>query len=133
MALPSGVVSLLGLAIIIQIGERDMVQTGEHTGANASFEQPRRANITFDKFKHALADKLQSAASSLETNAAEQGSHSYGWQAAELLDRSASYVRQMDPNELRNEIEAEVRSNPGRSLLIAAGAGLLIGIVLGRR
>lgn len=105
----------------------------EQTGANPSFEKPGLASITFEKFKHALADKLHSAAGSFESSAAEQGSHSYGWQAAELLDRSAGYVRQIDPNELKREIEEEVRSNPSRSLLIAAGAGLLIGILLGRR
>jgi ElaB/YqjD/DUF883 family membrane-anchored ribosome-binding protein len=105
----------------------------EQTGPRASFGAPGLATMTFEKFKHALADKLQSAAGSLENAASEQGSHSYGWQAAELLERSASYVRQIDLNELKHDIEEEVRTSPSRSLLIAAGAGLLIGILLGRR
>ena len=95
---------------------------------------------TFDKFKHAVADKLHSAAGSLQHDASRQGSQSYRWQAAELLDRSASYVRELDADRLKRDtdrlkrdIEREVRSNTGRSLLIAAAAGLLVGIVLARR
>jgi hypothetical protein len=88
---------------------------------------------TSDRFKNALAEKLHSAATSMEQKAAQSGSHSYGWQAAELLDRSADYVRALDVNQIKDDIQDEVRGNPGRSLAIAAASGLLIGVFLGRR
>jgi ElaB/YqjD/DUF883 family membrane-anchored ribosome-binding protein len=36
-------------------------------------------------------------------------------------------------NQIKDDIQDEVRGNPGRSLAIAAASGLLIGVFLGRR
>jgi ElaB/YqjD/DUF883 family membrane-anchored ribosome-binding protein len=86
-----------------------------------------------DRFKNALAEKLHSAATSIEQRAAQSSSHSYGWQVAELLDRSADYVRTLDLDQIKDDIQDEVRGNPGRSIAIAAASGLLIGVLLVRR
>ena len=54
-------------------------------------------------------------------------------QAADWLDRSADYVRDFDPQQVKTDVENQVRRHPGRSLLIAGAAGLLLGALLRRR
>ena len=92
---------------------------------------------TFDKVKNTVADKIHEAADSIrrksESPDAPSALGSYGKQASSLLDRSARYIRDFDPKRADEQIQTQIRNNPGRSLLVAFGAGLLIGVWLKRR
>ncbi|HWP44603.1 MAG TPA: DUF883 C-terminal domain-containing protein [Blastocatellia bacterium] len=93
---------------------------------------------TFDSIKTTVADKLETAASAIRQKAREaekpdSGLMGYGNQASEWLDSSASYIREMDPQKVKADIQEQVRRNPGRSLLIAGAAGLILGALLRRR
>lgn len=57
----------------------------------------------------------------------------FGKQAAEWLDQSADYVRQFEYDRADADFREHVKKNPGRSLLIAGGIGLVIGVILQRK
>jgi ElaB/YqjD/DUF883 family membrane-anchored ribosome-binding protein len=92
-------------------------------------------STTADKLKNAVADQLKHAAASIDEKARSGTAQlsEYGHKAADWLDSSADYVRNIDPNQVKVELESKVRKNPGRSLLIAAAAGLILGIIVRRR
>jgi len=90
----------------------------------------------FDKVKHSLADRIHNAADSMrrKSDSMENGSISnYGHQASSFLDRSAEYIHDFDIQRADAQIRHEIQINPGRSLLVAAAVGLLLGIWLRRR
>jgi len=92
---------------------------------------------TADKLKNAVADQLKNAAASIGEKAASPQAPAqlaqYGQRAADWLDSSAEYVRNIDPKQVRMDVEDKVKKNPGRSLLIAGAAGLVLGILFRRR
>ena len=106
-------------------------------------ERGRGTGSGLEGVKSAVADKLRNAASALQdklgsssgnsSQAGEGGASRYGQQAADLLGRSADYVERFDPQQVRSDIEDQVRRNPGRSLLIAGAAGLILGALIRRR
>ncbi len=87
--------------------------------------------------KNVIADTLHSVAEGLDEKTADQDAQSsmaqYGKHASAWIDQSAEYVRQFDYQEADASVRAYVRQNPGRSLLIAGGVGLMIGAFLRRR
>ena len=92
----------------------------------------------FDKIKDTITHKLQDAADvvrekSQSYSGTNQEVANYGNQAAEWLNRSASYIEEINPQQVKKDVENQVRQNPGRSLLIAAGVGLVLGAILRRR
>jgi len=96
---------------------------------------PTSRNTTLDTIKEAVADKLHAAAGVIQEKA-DQNQRSpvagYAGQAAGWLDDAAGYVREVDPQRVKSDLQNEVRRNPGRSLIIAGAAGLLVGILLRR-
>ena len=92
---------------------------------------------TLDTIKGTVADKLHAAATTIQQKAGQSQENAvvagYAGQAAGWLDDAAEYVREVDPQKVKSDIQHQVRSNPGRSLLIAGAAGLLFGILLRRR
>jgi len=101
-------------------------------------EGQRRGPSTVENVKNTVADKLHAAASSIHETAARQYGRNdslgdFGNHAADWLDRSATYVREADGQKVRADLEQQVRTNPGRSLLIAGVAGLLLGAIFRRR
>ena len=54
-------------------------------------------------------------------------------QAADWLDQSADYVRQADMQQVKADVENQIRRNPGRSLLVAGAVGLFLGALIRRR
>jgi ElaB/YqjD/DUF883 family membrane-anchored ribosome-binding protein len=97
-----------------------------------STEGQLESDSTLNKVKGAVADKLSAAADMLEGEIGGKRS-AYGWQAAGVLNRSADYVRDLNPDQIAGDVQNEVRRNPGRSLLIAAALGLLVGVLVRRR
>jgi ElaB/YqjD/DUF883 family membrane-anchored ribosome-binding protein len=98
--------------------------------------------------KATLADKLEAGAHKLRER--RQGSASgvsgaegsqYGAQSDATLDRAtqslatgmestANWVRNADLNQMRTNVEQQVKSNPGRALLVAVGVGYVLGKIL---
>jgi ElaB/YqjD/DUF883 family membrane-anchored ribosome-binding protein len=99
--------------------------------------QTQRSGSTLDNIKSTVADKLRTAASAVQNKAASPNQNStiseYGNQASDWLNRSADYVRDLDVNQVKSNVQTEVRRNPGRSLLIAGVAGLILGAIFRRR
>ena len=98
------------------------------------------------ELKATLADKLEAGAEKLRSQqtgtgayAGATGSGSTGvatenGQLGQLTDKLASgmqgtadFLRNADLDQMKSGIETQVRENPGRSLLIAAGVGYLLG------
>jgi hypothetical protein len=93
---------------------------------------------TFDQIKSTVADKLHSAADALHEKSSQpgrerEGLSNYGHRAAGWLDRSADYIEDLNADQLKTDIKNQVRSHPGRALLIAGAAGLILGALFRRR
>jgi ElaB/YqjD/DUF883 family membrane-anchored ribosome-binding protein len=101
---------------------------------------PEGATLTdskFDRVKNAIADKLHDAADTIREKTASAdipaGLDTYGHQASSILDHSADYIRDFDIKQADQDLQRQIRNKPGASVLIAFGAGLLIGILFRRR
>lgn len=113
---------------------------GLTTGRSTSSfgDSPSGSGSKVNNIKTTVADKLRAAASALHQRA-EQTSDpnstvaNYGNQASQWLTRSADYVRDLDLDQVKTNVQKEVRQNPGRSLLIAGAAGLILGALFRRR
>lgn len=92
------------------------------------------SGMDFNQIKTTVADKLHGAAQMLQEKAARDDSATQwgqmGQRAGDWLNQSADYINDLEPQRLRTDIENQVRQNPGRSLLIAGAAGLLLGRLL---
>ena len=115
------------------INNREADKTGKTTAEPQGSGKPKG----LENVKNIIADQLHNVAEALGEKAADQGAQcgmaQYGKQASEWLDQSAGYVRQFDYEQADARIRAYVRQRPGRSLLIAGAAGLIIGAILRRR
>ena len=95
---------------------------------------PSSGNSTLNNIKTTVADKLKSAAQALGEKGGQDSTVSqYAGQAAGLLNNAADYVRDIEPGQVKADLQKQVRSNPGRSLLIAGVAGLVLGTLFRRR
>jgi ElaB/YqjD/DUF883 family membrane-anchored ribosome-binding protein len=134
LVLPKSIDTLSFLPAGMRLDGREIAMTNE---TEASPARVPTWNTTADKLKNAVADQLKSAAASIEEKAtsgqAPRQLAEYGQKAADWLDSSGDYVRNIDPNQVKLDIENKVRKNPGRSLLIAGAAGLFLGILVRRR
>ncbi|HXF40939.1 MAG TPA: DUF883 C-terminal domain-containing protein [Blastocatellia bacterium] len=96
-----------------------------------------RSQAGIEKAKNTFAEKLNTAAEALrrKTDSPQQNNNAtrYGKQAADWLESSADYLKELDVNRVKKNIENSVRQNPGRTLLIAGVAGLLLGSLVRRR
>lgn len=104
---------------------------------NRELKSVSQSDSVVDRAKNVVVDKLRNVSNLLHEQSNRDGlnrdlSH-YGQQTATWLDRSADYVRDMNPQQVKDDVQNQVRSNPGRTLLIAGGIGLLVGTILRRR
>lgn len=115
-----------------QVNNSETLTTGNQS---SSFGLQSGDASTLDTIKETVANKLHAAASTIQQKAGQSQDNAvagYAGQAAGWLDDAAEYVRDVDPQKVKSDIQHQVRSNPGRSLLIAGAAGLLLGILLRR-
>ena len=56
-----------------------------------------------------------------------------GTQAGTWLHNSADYIEQMEPEKIKADVTEQVRRNPGKSLLVAGAAGLILGAIFRRK
>ena len=109
----------------------------DKTGDTAAEVQGSGKPTGFKSAKNIVADTLHHVAEVLAEKTANQDASSgiarYGKQASEWMDQSAEYVRKFDYKQEDARVREYVRQSPGRSLLIAGAAGLIIGAILRRR
>ena len=109
----------------------------DETRETAAESQGSNKYTGFENVKNIIADKLHHAAEALGEKTADPDAQSgmaqYGNQVSGWLDRSAEYVRQFDYEQADVRAREYVGQNPGRSLLIAGGVGLIMGAILRRR
>ena len=109
----------------------------DETEETAAQSQGSGKSTGFENVKNCIAEKLHNAAEAIDEKAAEQdaqtGANRFGKQASEWLKQSAEYVRQFDYEQTDARLRECIGQNPGRSLLIAGGVGLIIGALLRRR
>jgi ElaB/YqjD/DUF883 family membrane-anchored ribosome-binding protein len=95
---------------------------------------PSSGKSTLNNIKTTVADKLKSAAQTLGQKSGQDTTVSqYAGQASGWLNNAADYVRDVEPEQVKADIQKQVRTNPGRSLLIAGVAGLVLGALFRRR
>ena len=114
-------------------------------------EKMGQARTKAHEMKHTFADKLDAGAEKLRSRT-NRGDASYatadgsmsaittndsaasgvGEKVAGGMHSTAEWLRENDMDSMKRGVEEQVRTNPGRSLLIAAVAGYLIGKVLRR-
>ena len=101
---------------------------------SAGYDPGPGSNPTIDKIKVKIADGLKSAAAALKQDAPPNGSMSaYLNQASGLLDQTADYMENVSVSQVKRDIQSQTRANPGRALLIAGAAGLILGALFRRR
>jgi ElaB/YqjD/DUF883 family membrane-anchored ribosome-binding protein len=102
---------------------------------DTSSNQPQsQSGSKFDNIKGTVADKLKAAAQTLKSKGEQNTNVSgYASQASGWLEGAADYVRDVDPSQIKTDIQRQVRTNPARSLLIAGAAGLILGALFRRR
>ena len=124
---------------------RDFAGSAQDRLADVGSSVRERASHMKDSLADALetgADKLRARASSGETGnlAGATGSASVALddgrmtqmsgQVAGGMEKTADWLRDADLDGLRMGIEQQVKEHPGRTLLIAAGLGYLLGKAL---
>jgi ElaB/YqjD/DUF883 family membrane-anchored ribosome-binding protein len=91
-----------------------------------------------DAIKKTVSEKLRTAARAVADKATDPRMQDtltgrYGPQVSSWLNSSADYVSEMNVEQVKSDLQQQVRRNPGRSLLIAGAFGLLLGSLLRRR
>lgn len=76
-----------------------------------------------------LAERLESVAALGETRGAA-GLASVARKSSAVLGDSATYLRSTDIREMRGDLEAQVRTSPLKTLLIAVAAGWVVGKIV---
>lgn len=118
-------------------GESKVEQKAEHLKESAESTM-RGAKEKAVNFKSTLADKLDAGAEKLRHKSASGNAAAVGEEAegkvnkvgnkvASGMESTADWLRSADMDSIKNGLEEQVRSNPGRTLLVALGVGYLLG------
>ena len=109
----------------------------DQTGETAASSQSADKSCACGNIKTVIADKLHKVAAAVGERATSQDAQPalarYGKQAAEVLDKSAEFIQELDYEHADTKVREYVRQNPGISLLIAGVTGLVIGAIFRRR
>jgi hypothetical protein len=81
----------------------------------------------FDSIKGRIVGKLRNVADRL-SDETEQKLPAHDW-----IEDIATRIEGLDPEKIKDDVVAEVRRNPGRAVLVALGAGFLIGAICRQR
>jgi vacuolar-type H+-ATPase subunit H len=131
---------------------RDTAKEKLGNAREAASEKLEQARGKAHELKNSFADKLDSGADRLRGRANQFGdgpayatgegasaisttdsaTSRVGDKVAGGMHSTADWLRNNDLDSMKNGVEEQVRSNPGRALLVAAVAGYLIGKVIRR-
>ena len=93
--------------------------------------------VGFDRVKQQVAAKLHRAAESLQERTEDVRTPTeavkLGAQASNWLHNSADYVERIEPAKIKDGFIEQVKRNPGKSLLFASAAGIILGAIFRRR
>jgi ElaB/YqjD/DUF883 family membrane-anchored ribosome-binding protein len=104
------------------------------SGLSYDGKSGRDENSTLGTVKAKVAQGLKSAAESLKAKGPQTGDLSgYVDQTSRWLDNAGTYVEDISTSRVKSDIQNQMRSNPGRSLLIAGAVGLIVGSLFRRR
>jgi ElaB/YqjD/DUF883 family membrane-anchored ribosome-binding protein len=94
----------------------------------------RSAADNIDRNLHGAAGTLENAASSLRsrTGMGSGRMNDLARTAADKIDTTARYLRDYDTRTMVSGAEQAIRRNPGISLAVAVGIGVLIGASMGK-
>lgn len=103
------------------------METGGVRGNGGGGAEERARGVASDQLDHA-ADAMRR----LGRRARDQGgiagkAEPIAGRVGDNLQDAARYVREHDVDDMRHDLEDEVRASPIRSLLIASAAGFLLG------
>jgi len=103
-------------------------QTGSSQGSEGTDGFARQAEQKADVGIQKSAEGLKKAADMARTATEDRSGAvgTVGTQAAEVLDKGASYLEKGDTEQVIQDLEALIRRRPVESLLIAAGAGFIV-------
>jgi ElaB/YqjD/DUF883 family membrane-anchored ribosome-binding protein len=108
-----------------------------HFPEQTVFEPSSSFQSKFKEVRQSVSDSLRTAAVAIQDKVEAVGERTAltqcGEQASRWLNTSADYVSDMDLQKVKTDVQDQVRRNPGRSLLVAAAAGLIIGTLIRRR
>ncbi len=98
---------------------------------DATYDAARAATKRADEARPAVAERLETAASTIEEGAGRipggQKVKEVAQAAADRLSTTADYVRSHDVKRMISDVDTAVRNNPGPALLIAAVLGFMLG------
>lgn len=98
---------------------------------------PPKIEGSSDRIQVRIADKLHQTADRLfgktEDNQTPGEAAKFGTQANTWLHNSADYIEQMEPKKIKEDLTEQVRRNPGKSLLVAGAAGLILAAIFRRK
>lgn len=146
----AGGTGTLGTTRSIGTDEQDESRT-HHAGETAREKlgsARERVSEKASDLKATLADKLEAGAQKLrQRNAPGDGATDMGLETtgtmgssgqrtkvdratdslASGMESTANWVRNANVDDMKNSVEQQVRSNPGRALIVAVGVGYLLG------
>lgn len=120
----------------------------ERRADEAKDSAKEKLNVTKEKafqLKATLADKLEQGAGKLREKASTTQATEMGAEAdakarktsekvAAGMENTAGWLRSTDVDSMKSGLESQVRSNPGRTLLVALGVGYVVGrLIRGNR
>lgn len=123
---------------------RESLGGGQSTLEQKTGEAKEKMHAVREKattLKATLADKLEAGAERLRHKSAtadvsEAGQEAQGnvrrmgTKVASGMESTADWLRNTDMNSMKSNVEQQVRTNPGRSLLVALGVGYVLGRAL---
>jgi hypothetical protein len=96
----------------------------------------QKAADAIDEKREAVADGIDSAASSLHARAESlpggEKIVSAAHTAAEAMEKTADYLRDQDLNDMLSDVQQVVKRHPGITLFAAAVAGFILARVISR-
>ena len=113
------------------------MESSSNSPNDVNLNQKTSTESVFEQTKRSIADKLWNVSGKFREQSNRPDINRdlgyYGQQTSEWLARSAGYINDLSSQQIKDDVKNQVRVNPGRTLLIAGGIGLLLGTVLRRR
>ena len=98
---------------------------------DAAFDATRSAGRKIDEARPAVAERLETAASTIEERAEKipggQRVKEFTQAAADRLSTTADYVRSNDARRMVSDLEEVVKKNPWPAVLVGAFLGFILG------